>query len=109
MKAPHALRMITAPAAASCAVVCFAPLARPAMAQSPADINSVAVQERRFNDFPTSTLVTTDNYPSLVSFRESNYGSGNPPPPPFANQHLARFAVDETPFFFQNDQDRKGV
>src|SRR5688500_18666928 len=74
-------------------------VARPVMAQGVVPINSVAVQERRFNDFPNSTLVSTDNYPAQVGFAESNYGTGG-----FANQHVARFAVNEMPFEFQNNQ-----
>ncbi len=53
------------------------------------DINSVQIQERRFNDYPNSTLVTTNNFPSLVRFDESAFGSGG-----FANQHVAWFSPD---------------
>jgi hypothetical protein len=74
-------------------------VAGPVLAQGVVPINSVAVQERRFNDFPNSTLVSTDNYPAQVGFAESNYGTGG-----FANQHVARFAVNDTPFEFQNNQ-----
>jgi len=53
------------------------------------DINSVKIQERRFNDFPGSTLTTTNNFPAQVQFVESDYGAGG-----FANQHVARFSSD---------------
>ncbi|HZW08403.1 MAG TPA: hypothetical protein VFF69_00730 [Phycisphaerales bacterium] len=53
------------------------------------DIDSVQIQERRFNDYSGSTLVTTNNFPSLVRFDESNFGSGG-----FANQHVAWFSGD---------------
>jgi hypothetical protein len=53
------------------------------------DINSVQIEERRFNDYPNSTLVTTNTFPSLVRFDESEFGSGG-----FANQHVAWFSPD---------------
>lgn len=53
------------------------------------NINSVRIQLRRFNDYPGSTLVVTNNFPSLVSFNESAFGAGG-----FANQHVARFSSD---------------
>jgi hypothetical protein len=62
-------------------------------------INSVKVQTRRFNDFPSTTLSATNSYPALVSFQESGYtGSG------FANQHIASFSADggATKYAFQN-------
>lgn len=64
-------------------------------------IDSVDVQERRFNDFPTSTLVTTNNYPSLVRFDESNFGAGG-----FANQHMAWYATGggASRYTFQNNE-----
>ncbi len=55
------------------------------------NINSVVIQERRFNDYAGSTLTTVNNYPSLVSFNEGPFGSGN-----FANQHVARFSENST-------------
>lgn len=79
------MRAITGPG-----LVCIgvAALAAPALADV-TDINSVRVVERVFNDFPSSTLVTTNNYPSMVQFHESNFGSGN-----FANRHSAYFSAD---------------
>jgi hypothetical protein len=53
------------------------------------DIDSVQIQERRFNDYSGSTLATTNNFPSLVRFDESAFGSGG-----FANQHVAWFSGD---------------
>jgi len=71
----------------------------PAIAQV-TNINSVVIQERRFNDYPNSTLVTTNNYPSEVSFNESNFGTGG-----FANQHVARFSENGTTArLFQNSE-----
>lgn len=51
------------------------------------DVNSVQIRERVFNDYPDSTLVTTNNYPSVVRFAESPFGEGG-----FANRHLALFS-----------------
>jgi len=60
------------------------------------DVNGVVIVERNFNDFPNSTLVTTNNYPSLIEFDESSF---DPPdlinvPNPFANQHQAWLSAD---------------
>jgi hypothetical protein len=53
------------------------------------DVNGVKVEERFFNDFPSTLLVTTDNYPTQVRFQEGNFtGAG------FANRHLATFSND---------------
>lgn len=51
--------------------------------------NGVAVTTRIFNDFPNSTLTVVNNFPSLVSFDETDFGSGN-----FANRHSAYFSTD---------------
>lgn len=69
-------------------------LAAPAMA-AVTDINSAIIQERFFDDFPTSTLSSTNNFPTLVNFTESNYGSGG-----FANRHNAVYSADSgvTPY-----------
>jgi len=56
-------------------------------------INSVKMVNRLFNDFPDSTLVATNNYPSSVSWSESNFdpfGDGGN----FANRHTAYFSAD---------------
>jgi hypothetical protein len=63
-------------------------LAAPALA-AVTDINSVVIQERFFNDFPGSTLTTVNNFPTDVSFTESNYGAGG-----FANRHNAVYSAD---------------
>ncbi|MBI3759244.1 MAG: hypothetical protein HY269_05760, partial [Deltaproteobacteria bacterium] len=53
---------------------------------SPA-INGSILNLRVFNDFPGSTLVTTNNYPATVSFNDTNLvGSG------FANRHNFRLS-----------------
>lgn len=54
-----------------------------------AQVNGVKIQERIFNDYPNSKLVTTNNFPSMVQFNESNFGSGG-----FANRHAAYFSAD---------------
>ena len=36
-----------------------------------AQFSSVKLHERNWNDFPTSNLVTTNNYPSLIEFTDS--------------------------------------
>jgi MYXO-CTERM domain-containing protein len=58
-----------------------------------AAINGVKVINRLFNDFPDSTLVTVNNYPTTVSWSESNFdpfGDGGN----FANRHTAYFSED---------------
>lgn len=66
-------------------------------------INSVLVRERRFNDFPNTNLVTTNNYPAQVQFDESNFPTT---PGGFANQHIASFSADggNTKYQFQNNK-----
>ncbi len=54
-----------------------------------AQINGVKIQERIFNDFPNSKLTTTNNFPALVQFNETNFGLGT-----FANRHAAYFSTD---------------
>lgn len=71
-------------------VSAIAVLSAPALAQV-TNINSVVIQERRFNDYSGSTLTTVNNYPSVVSFNEGPFGAGG-----FANQHLARFSENGT-------------
>lgn len=53
------------------------------------DINSVKVEARKYNDFPNSTLVVTDNFPALLEFDESNFGEGG-----WANMHVGWFSAD---------------
>jgi len=55
------------------------------------DINSVVIQQRIFNDYPNSTLNIVDNFPSLVSITEYNFGDGG-----WANRHDAVFSADDT-------------
>lgn len=58
-------------------------------AAASAQIDSVQIRERIFNDYPDSTLIVTNNYPDAVVFDESNFGSGG-----FANRHSAYFSQD---------------
>lgn len=51
--------------------------------------DGVKINERVFNDFPGSTLVTTNNFPLLVGFDETSYGAGG-----FANRHDAILSDD---------------
>ena len=53
------------------------------------DVNGVEVSERVFNDFPGSTLTTTNNFPVLVEFRDENMINGG-----FANRHDALLSAD---------------
>ncbi len=65
-------------------------------------INSGIVHPRVFNDYPGATLVTVNNYPSLVSFSESNVVG----PSGFANRDDWRFSSDGglTDHLFQNNE-----
>jgi hypothetical protein len=65
-------------------------------------INSDIIHNRVFNDYPSATRTTVNNYPSLVSFSESNVvgpGSG-------ANRDDWRFSSDggATDHLFQSNQ-----
>lgn len=75
------------------AILCVAVVAAPAFATSAADVNGVKINERVFNDFTTTTLVTTNNYPTSVEFDESGYvddGIGGN----WANRHDALLSTD---------------
>lgn len=67
-------------------------------------INSDIVHTRVFNDYPSATLATVNNYPSLVSFSESNVVA----PTGFANRDDWRFSSDGgvSDHLFQNDEYR---
>jgi PEP-CTERM motif len=93
--------------AAACSAVVGMALAS-SVSAAVTDINSFVVVERNFNDFPNSTLVTTNNYPTILQFDESSF---DPPdliniPNPFANQHQAWFSSDSgsTRYAFQNSE-----
>ncbi len=70
------------------------------------DINSWVVQERRFNDFPGTTLTVTDNGFAGLRFEETGFfpdGGSD-----FANRHVAWLSDDDTtPFAFANDRGFK--
>jgi hypothetical protein len=53
-----------------------------------AQFEGVRILERNWNDSPTSTLTTTNNYPTQIRFQETGLNSG------FANQHQWRFSSD---------------
>lgn len=65
-------------------------------------INSDILHTRFYNDYPAATLVSVDNYPSLVSFSESNVVG----PSGFANRDDWRFSSDGglTDHLFQNNE-----
>jgi len=71
-----------------------------AITAASAQINSVKIHERVYNDDPTSTLVTTSNYPTIVEFNDSNLSGGG-----FANRHVFNFSADggATDFTYTND------
>lgn len=82
----------------------FAALALGAASLASAQIDSVKIHERVFNDDSNSTLVTTNNYPSLIEFNETGLdgdGSGGE----FANRHTFMFSADggANDFKFTND------
>lgn len=49
--------------------------------------NDIVVVPRIFNDYPNSTLTITNNYPTSVTFNETDFGTGG-----FANRHSAYFS-----------------
>jgi len=51
--------------------------------------NGVQIVPRIFNDYPNSNLTILNNYPSQVTFMETDFGSGG-----FANRHSAYFSAD---------------
>ena len=72
-------------------------LAGNALATGPTP-NSAVVIERVFNDCPSSTLVTTNSYPSSIVIDDSNLSCGG-----FANLHVWRYSEDgTTPILFPN-------
>lgn len=74
---------------ASAAVVCG--LAASVFAGDISQVNGVFMQNRVFNDFPSSTLVPTAAYPASVGWHEEFPAgtTGN-----FANKHLAYLSTD---------------
>jgi hypothetical protein len=65
-------------------------------------INSDIVHTRVYNDYPGATLTTVNNYPSLVSFSESNVVA----PSGYANRDDWRFSSDGglTDHLFQHNE-----
>ena len=65
-------------------------------------INSDIIHNRVYNDYPGATLATVNNYPSLVSFSESNVVGY----PGYANRDDWRFSSDggATDHLFMNNE-----
>src|ERR1035437_2039736 len=65
-------------------------------------INSDIIHNRVYNDYPSATLTTVNNYPSLVSFSEQNVVGATG----FANRDDWRFSSDggATDHLFQNNE-----
>jgi hypothetical protein len=62
-------------------------------------IDSAVINERVFNDDPTSTLTTTNSYPSLVEISDTRTGGGG-----FANLHTFHLADAGVPHPFANNE-----
>ncbi|MBY0262144.1 MAG: hypothetical protein K2Q20_07350 [Phycisphaerales bacterium] len=62
-------------------------------------INSAVLNTRVFNDNPGSTLATTNSYPSLVQFNDSNLTTG------FANRHNFRLSTNSSTGAVFNNAD----
>lgn len=60
-----------------------------ALAGNGANVDSVRVNERIFNDRPDSALTITNNFPASVQIDESGFGPGG-----FANRHSAYLSND---------------
>ncbi len=75
---------------ASMIIVC----ASSALAGTVSGINGVNVRPRIFNDFPSSNLAITNNYPAQVRFNEGPFGAADPDGGGFANRHSAYFSND---------------
>ena len=77
----------------------FATLALGLSALASAQVDSVVIHERVYNDDSTRTLVTVNNYPSLVSFTETSLdgdGSG------LTNRHDFTFSEDGVNDYIHN-------
>ncbi len=57
-------------------------------------IDSLMIQERRFNDFPNSTLNIVNDYPNELSFDEPDFGEIDFDTNLFANMHAGWFSAD---------------
>lgn len=73
------------------ATIAFAAVAAIAPAQFQTKVNGAVVQTRVFNDFPMSTLVTVNNYPTQISFDDTLTGTAGT----FANRHVFTFSGDQ--------------
>lgn len=71
-----------------------AAFAAPAFAGSVSNTNGLNVRTRIFNDFPSSTLSVTNNYPSSLRITENPFGAADPDGNGFANRHSAYFSND---------------
>ena len=72
-------------------------------ARGATDVNGVMINPRVFNDYPDSTLTVTNNYPTLVSFKDI---FNTTPSGKFANRHDALLSSDggATARIFNNNQ-----
>jgi hypothetical protein len=79
--------------------IALAAVAGSAVATDFSTINSFKSEERIFNDFPTSSLVSTNAFPSLVYDEDFAAGTiGN-----FANKHVGYLSNDGGATRFQNN------
>ena len=78
----------------------FQLVASPVTETTPTPIpNSAVVKTRIFNDCPTSTITTVNNYPGLVSIEDAGLDCFG-----FANLHNWRFSTDgANPIQFDNN------
>jgi hypothetical protein len=74
-------KLMVSAGAASCALLSAA------VATATPSIDSAVLHTRVFNDFPNSTLTTTNLYPALIEFSDGPVGPG-----PFANRHNFRLS-----------------
>ncbi len=93
MKLTHHLTMLSA-----AAVVLTGTLASAAIT----DVDSALIETRIWNDYPDSTLTTTNNFPSSIVIDESDFGTGG-----WANKHVAWLSADggASKYMLSNSED----
>jgi hypothetical protein len=82
-------------------VIGLAFVAVPAAYSQVSSINSVVIDPRVYNDVPSATLTTVDNYPSSISFTEANVSSATG----YANRDEWQFSANggSGAYQFQNN------